>query len=127
MSKVERFEDLVAWNRAMDLAVDVHEIARQGEFAKDFALRDQIQRAGVSVPSNIAEGFERGSRAEFHRFLSIAKGSCGEARTHIHLAHRFGYLERSTAAKLLAEAEEVSRLISRLRSVVAHQRDAARR
>jgi len=111
----------------MDLAVDVHMMSRQGDFGRDFALRDQIQRAGISVPSNIAEGFERGSRAEFHRFLSIAKGSCGEARTHVHLAHRFGYLDSAAAKQLLAEAEEVSRLISRLRSVVARQRDAARR
>jgi four helix bundle protein len=127
MGKVERFEDLVVWNRAMDLAVEVHAIARQGEFARDFALRDQTQRAGISVPSNIAEGLKRGSRAEFHRFPSIAKGSCGEARTQIHLAHRFGYLEPPTARKLLAEAEKVSRLISRLRSVVARHRDAAKR
>jgi four helix bundle protein len=126
VSKVKRFEDLVVWKRAMDLAVDVHAISRQGEFARDFALRNQIQRAGISVPSNIAEGFERGSRAEFHRFLSIAKGSCGETRTHLHLAHRFGYLNGPTTAKLLAEAEEVSRLISRLRSVVARHRDAAK-
>ena len=123
---VQRFEDLVAWQRGMDLAVHVYELSRQGKFARDFALSDQIHRAGISVPSNVAEGFERGSRAEFHRFLSIAKGSCGEVRTHLHLAKRLGYLDGQTAATALTEAEEVSRIISKLRTTVAKHRDAAK-
>jgi four helix bundle protein len=126
VNKVERFEDLVAWKRAMDLAVHVHAISREGEFARDFALRNQITRAGISVPANIAEGFERGSRAEFHRFLSVAKASCGETRTHLYLACRFGYVDEGTAMELVAKAEQVSRLISRLRTTVAGHRDAAK-
>ncbi|HYC90380.1 MAG TPA: four helix bundle protein [Thermoanaerobaculia bacterium] len=110
----------------MDLAAHVYELSRQGKFARDFALSDQIHRAGISVPANVAEGFERGSRAEFHRFLSIAKGSCGEVRTHLHLAKRLGYLDDQTAAAALTEAEEVSRIISKLRTTVAKQRDAAK-
>jgi four helix bundle protein len=102
---VQRFEDLVAWQRGMDLAVHVYELSRQGQFARDFALCDQIHRAGISVPSNIAEGFERGSRAEFHRFLGIAKGSCGEVRTHVYLAQRLGYLDEETARETVTEAE----------------------
>jgi four helix bundle protein len=124
VNKVERFEDLVAWKRAMDLAVRIHALSHQGEFARDFALREQITRAGISVPANIAEGFERGSRAEFHRFLSVAKASCGETRTHLYLAQRFGYVDEGTATELVAEAEQVSRLISRLRTTVAAHRDA---
>lgn len=124
---VQRFEDLVAWQRGMDLAVHIYELSRRGQFARDFALCDQIHRAGISVPANIAEGFERGSRAEFHRFLSIAKGSCGETRTHIHLAHRLGYLDDEVAKEALREAEEVSRIISKLRTTVARHRDAAKK
>ena len=124
--KVGRFEDLVAWQRGMDLAVNVYELSRQGRFARDFALSDQIHRAGISVPSNIAEGFERGSRAEFHRFLTIAKGSCGELRTQIHLAKRLGYLTDETAAAALDEAEQTSRIINKLRSSVAKQRDSTK-
>jgi four helix bundle protein len=125
--KVGRFEDLVAWQRGMDLAVRVHELSRTGDWARDFVLRDQIHRSVISVPANIAEGYERGSRAEFHRFLMIAKGSCGETRTHLQLAHRFGYLDTETATDALRSAEEVSRIISKLQSSVARQRDAARK
>lgn len=108
----------------MDLAERVYALSADGKFARDFALRDQIHRSGISVPANIAEGFERGSRSEFHRFLSIAKGSCGETRTHIYLAKRLGYLDEPTATAALAEAEEVSRIISKLRTTVATHRDA---
>ncbi|HUR81528.1 MAG TPA: four helix bundle protein [Thermoanaerobaculia bacterium] len=125
--KVERFEDLIAWEKAMDLAVLVYDLSRRGKFARDFSLCDQIHRAGISVPANIAEGFERGSRAEFHRFLGIAKGSCGEVRTHLYLAERLGYLEAETAIAARSEAEQVSRIISKLRTTVAKQRDAAKK
>ena len=111
----------------MDLAKRLYELSRQGNFARDFALCDQIHRSSISVPANIAEGFERGSRAEFHRFLSIAKGSCGETRTHIYLAKRLGYLDDVTAADALREAEEVSRIISKLRTTVAKQRDTPKK
>jgi four helix bundle protein len=111
----------------MDLAVGVYELTRVGPLERDFALRDQVRRSGISVPANIAEGYERGSRAEFHRFLMIAKGSCGETRTHLHLAKRLGYLDAETARTALGEAEEVSRIISKLQSSVAKQRDAAKK
>ena len=78
MGRVERFEDLVAWQKARELAKLIYGISGEGAFARDFGLRDQIRRASVSVMSNIAEGFDRASRAEFHRFLVIAKGSCAE-------------------------------------------------
>jgi four helix bundle protein len=125
--KVQGFEELIAWQRAMDLAVHVYELSHKGPFARDFALSDQIHRSVISVPSNIAEGYERGSRAEFYRFLTIAKGSCGETRTQIHLAKRLGYLDAVTAAEALNEAADVSRIISKLRTSVARQRDAAKK
>ncbi|HUP61876.1 MAG TPA: four helix bundle protein [Thermoanaerobaculia bacterium] len=125
--RVERFEDLIAWQRGMDLVVRLYELSRVGKFSRDFALSDQLHRAGISVPANIAEGFERGSRAEFHRFLSIAKGSCGEVRTHLHIAKRLGYIDEQTATAALGEAEEVSRIISKLRTTVARHRDALKK
>ena len=73
MSKVERFEDLIAWQKAKQLAKDVYEVTRIGAFSRDFGLSNQIQRAAVSVMSNIAEGFERHRPGEFHQFLSIGQ------------------------------------------------------
>ena len=124
--KVERFEDLIAWEKAMELAVEVYALTRSKSFARDFALVDQCHRAAISIPANIAEGFDRGSRAEFHRFLSIAKGSCAELRTHMHLAHRLGYIDARAAEGVLARGEEVSRIIGGLRAKVATQRDRAK-
>src|ERR1700737_4828072 len=122
MKRVERFEDLIAWQKAMDVAVQVYEVSRGPRFARDFALCDQIHRAAISVPSNIAEGFERGSRAEFHRFLSIAKGSCAELRTQIYHAQRIGYVDDPSARLLLADAEAAASVIGKLRTTVAKQR-----
>jgi len=81
--KIERFEDIIAWQKAKVLAVDVYQLF--GEH-RDFGFRDQILRASVSVMNNIAEGFERRSNNEFRQFLYIAKGSCGEVRSMLILA-----------------------------------------
>jgi len=78
-------------------------------------LRDQIQRAAVSILSNIAEGFDRNSRAEFARFVSIARGSAGEVRAQIYLANELGYLVEGEARELLAACEEVTRMLVALR------------
>jgi len=122
MSRIERFEDLIAWQKARTLTRGVYLLTRQGAFAKDFGLSGQIQRAAVSIMANIAEGFERGGRAEFHHFLSTAKGSCAEVRTHLYIAYDIGYLEQSEFNQLLAQAEEVGRIIGGLRASVAKQR-----
>jgi S23 ribosomal protein. len=73
MSKFERFEDIESWKEGCRLTTRIYEITRNTNFSKDWGLKDQIQRAAVSVPSNISEGFERGSRKEFIRFLVIAQ------------------------------------------------------
>ncbi len=126
MGKVTRFEDLIAWQRALDLTVAVYEVTRRGAFRGDLGLAGQVQRAAVSVPSNIAEGFERGGRAEFHQFLSTAKGSCGELRSHLYVSSRIGYLEQIDFRHLLEQAEEVARIVGGLRSAVQRQRDTQR-
>jgi four helix bundle protein len=120
--KVARFEDLIAWRKAMELAVDVYRLTRDQPFVRDFALCAQIHRAAISVPSNIAEGFDRGTRSEFHRFLSIAKASCAEVRTQLQLALRLGYIEPAGARQILEQTEELSRIIGGLRNTVAVQR-----
>lgn len=122
MEKIERFEDLVAWQKARGLARVIYQISRQGSFAKDFGLSGQIQRAAVSIMSNIAEGFERGGRGEFHQFLSTAKGSCAEVRSQLYVAVDVGYLKQSEFESLLAQAEEVGRVIGGLRAAVGRQR-----
>lgn len=122
MSRVDRFEDLIAWQKARALTRKIYEITRQGPFAKDYGLSNQIQRVAVSIMANITEGFERGNRGEFHQFLSIAKASCAEVRSHLYVAFDVGYLVQALFAEILAQAEEVGRIIGGLRSAVARQR-----
>jgi len=122
--RVERFEDLIAWQKARQLAAAIYRVSSSGGFAKDFGLRDQIQRAAVSVLSNIAEGFERGSRSEFHQFLVISKASAAEVRSQLYVALDVGYLDQSDFDALFAQASEVSKIIGGLRSAVQKQRDA---
>jgi four helix bundle protein len=126
LSKIERFEDLIAWQKARELTRVIYQVTRCGEFARDFGLARQMQRAAVSTMANIAEGFERGGRGEFHQYLSTAKASCAEVRSHLYVALDAGYLDRATFADLLAKAEEVARIVGGLRSSVAMQRDENR-
>lgn len=115
---VDRFEDLIAWQKARQLAQRIYRITRNGDFAKDFGLAGQIQRAAVSVVSNIAEGFERTSLQESRHFLSNAKGSCGEVRAQLYVALDLGYVNETVCRQLLSQAEEVSRIISGLHASV---------
>jgi len=120
-SKIERFEDLIAWQKARQLAKKVYEITRQEPFVRDFGLSGQIQRAVVSIMSNVAEGFERGGRKEFHQFLSIAKGSCAELRSQLYVALDIGYITGLAFAELISLAEEVGKILGGLRASVARQ------
>jgi four helix bundle protein len=122
MSKIERFEDLIAWQKARALTQSVYEATRQASFAKDYGLSSQIQRAAVSIMSNIAEGFERGGRGEFHQFLSTAKGSCAEVRSQLYAALDIGYLDKANFERLIVQAEEVARIVGGLRASVQRQR-----
>ena len=112
MAKIERFEDIQAWQRARELAKQIYKISNDGLFARDFGLRDQIRRAAVSIMSNIAEGFERGSNKEFIQFLYIAKGSAGEVRAQIYVAFDQGYIDRKNFNSLNRDSAEISRMIS---------------
>jgi four helix bundle protein len=125
-SKVERFEDLIAWQKARILTQAIYQSTRQGTFAKDFGLSTQIQRSAVSIMPIIAEGFERGRRSEFHQFLSVAKSSCAELRSHLYVAFDAGYLSQADFDQLLAQAQEVARITGGLRVSVEKQRDEQR-
>ena len=122
MSRIERFEDLIAWQKARGLASKVYATALTGRFAKDFVMSTQLRKAALSMPSNIAEGFERGGRAEFQQFLSVAKASCAEVRSDLYVAQDLGYLDEASAAALIRDTEEVARIVGGLRAAVARQR-----
>ena len=110
----DTFENLEVWREAVDLAARVYELLRA---CRDFEFRGQIQAAAVSVSSNIAEGYERSSNAEFVRFLDIARGSCGEVRSQAYLAARVKLLAEADAKTLIADAKRLSKRIARLMEV----------
>jgi four helix bundle protein len=115
---VKRFEDLIAWQKARLLTKAIYAVTRKGLFARDYGLRDQIRRAAVSIMSNVAEGFEKGTAAEFHNYLRIAKGSCAEVRSQLYVAFDAEYLAEEIFAQLLGQAEEVARVLGGLRASV---------
>jgi four helix bundle protein len=121
--KIERFEDFIAWQKARKLTSNIYKVSDIGKFARDFGLKDQIRRAGVSVMSNIAEGFERGRPTEFHQFLSIAKGSCAELRSQLYVALDVGYIVGDDFRALMSEAIEVGQIVGGLRASVERRRD----
>ncbi len=112
----QSFEDLEVWQRGCRLAVDVFKT-----FAKcrNFTMQDQIQRAALSVPSNVAEGYERNSNKEFIRFLNIAKGSCGELRTQLYIARKLDFLDKPAFDQLITESKEISAMLHGLTRAVA--------
>lgn len=127
MAKVTKFEDLIAWQKARTLTREIYRETNANRFGKDFSLRDQIRRASASIMSNIAEGFERGGRAEFHQYLVIAKSSCAEVRSQLYVALDAEYLDEKRFSQLQVMANEVGKIISALRTAVQKQRDAVAR
>ncbi|HEY9742183.1 MAG TPA: four helix bundle protein [Coleofasciculaceae cyanobacterium] len=109
--KIETFEDLRVWQKGIELVKQIYLITKEGELSRDFGLRDQLRRASVSIPTNIAEGFERHSRKEYLNFLNIAKGSAGEVRSLLRVALEVGYLQQQTYAQLYSQAMELSSML----------------
>lgn len=114
MSRIDRFEDLDVWKMARELTASIYTISGTGTFSRDFALRDQIRRAAISIVSNIAEGFERDGDKEFLQFLSMAKGSCGEVRAQLALAIDQHYIALDEYQNLTEKTLQLSRKISGL-------------
>ena len=105
------FEDLDVWKRSTALSADIYKHLRD---LKDYGFRDQITRAGLSIPSNIAEGFERETQKQCLAFLSYAKGSCGELRSQIYIGIEIGYLDKTTGENWIREVKEIASMLSGL-------------
>src|SRR5208283_3997939 len=110
MGKIQKFEDILAWQKARELTREVYGHSKTGGFAKDFGLKDQIQRASVSIMGNVAEGFDRGGDKEFIQFLSVSKGSCGKVKSHLYVASDQQCINSAQFNRLYNCADEVGRL-----------------
>jgi len=119
-TKIECFEDLINWQKAVEFATDIYKLTDSAAMRTDFGLKDQLRRAAVSISANIAEGFERRSRAEYLNFLNIAKGSSGEIRSLLEIAAKVGYLSQDE----LAELRERSKFLSG--SITNHMKSIAK-
>jgi four helix bundle protein len=120
-----RFEKLKVWVKAKDLALDIYRLSSIGPFSRDWSMKDQIRKAAVSVPSNIAEGQGRFGKKEFMNFLSIANGSVYEIITQVHIARDLGFITPIEAAELIGRCSEISKMIKGLRkkqSLVSRKR-----
>ena len=115
MSEIRTFEDLDVWKRGCNLAVDLHVAVAE---SKDFAIHNQMERASLSIPSNIAEGAERDTTPDFIRFLRYSKGSCGELRTQLYVSERIrqklGVPPIPESKVMIQETRELSRMIQAL-------------
>ncbi|MEW6607438.1 MAG: four helix bundle protein [bacterium] len=111
MAKIERFEDILSWQKARELVSAIYKTSNNGFFAKDFGLREQIRRAAVSIMLNIAEGFARKSNREFSRFLVISHGSVAEVQSALYVAYDQKYINLEQFEELYKMAEETSKTI----------------
>jgi four helix bundle protein len=111
MTQISRFEDIEAWKKARILVKEIYKVTGTGRFSKDFSLRDQIQRAAVSIISNISEGFSRQTDQEFVQFLHIAKGSTSEVQSQLYIALDLHYINQEEFDNLYKQADDVGRLI----------------
>jgi four helix bundle protein len=102
---------LEVWKKGCRLTIEIYRTFFQ---CKDYGFKDQIQRSALSVPSNIAEGYERNSSHDFIRFLNIAKGSIGELPTYLYIAKKLSYLEETPSNELLTKSKEISAMLSGL-------------
>jgi four helix bundle protein len=114
MNPIEKFEDIIAWQKARILVNKILDKAESERLSRHFCLRDQITRASISIMNNISEGYERDSNREFIRFLAIAKGSCGEVRSLLHLIYDRNHFDRDEYEQFLEQAVEISKIISGL-------------
>lgn len=105
---IQKFEDLIAWQKAQDLAVEIYKLFSN---LKDFGFKDQICRAVISVSNNIAEGFDRSSNADFNRFLHFSIASCSEVKSMLHIAERLKYISDDQKNEFLDKSNEVSMII----------------
>lgn len=110
-NKIEKFEDLEVWKKSIRLSIQIYKELKN---CKDFSLRDQIQRAAISIPSNIAEGYERNTNKEYVQFLHIAKGSCAELRTQLYITGELEIIPKETSQKFVKNTQEISAMLFNL-------------
>ena len=122
MATIQRFEEILSWQKARELTREIYAVSNDGGLARDFGLKDQLRRASLSIMSNIAEGFERSGNKEFIQFLSIAKGSAGEVRSQLCIALDQGYMTQKLHDELSAKVTEIGCLLSGLIAYL-HQSD----
>src|SRR5512145_2909589 len=115
MSLITRFEDIQAWQEARKLVKMIYQLTNSGTLARDFGLRDQIQRAAVSSMANIAEGFDCESKAEFARCLGFARRSAVEVQSLLYAAQDVGYIDQETFEQFYAQTEKAKALIGGLK------------
>lgn len=112
MATIKDFQDIEAWQKARSLTQKIYDISKKEPFSRDFGLRDQIRRAAISVMANIAEGFDRSGNKEFVQFLSTAKASVSEVRSHLCVALDQGYISMSDFQQLNDLTREIGRMIA---------------
>jgi four helix bundle protein len=112
MATISKFEDIIAWQKALELSDLIYSYSNKDNFSKDFGLRDQMRRASVSVVSNIAEGFEREGNNQFIYFLLVAKASAGELRAQLYIAKNQKYISQEEFELINNKVLEVSKTIS---------------
>ena len=111
----QKFQDIIAWQKARELNKQIYGATRNGMFAKDFGLCDQIRRSSISIMANIAEGFGRHSNKEFAHFINIARGSAVEVQSHLYVALDLNYIDQPTFEDLFANIDEICRILYALR------------
>ena len=109
--KVDKFEDLEVWQASTALTVTLYQLLKD---CRDYGFRDQIQRAAVSIASNIAEGFDRQTQKEFIQYLYIARGSCAEVRTQLYIASQVGLIHQQEAERLQTQTKKISAMLYNL-------------
>jgi len=112
MPKIEKFEDIKAWQKSRGLVNLIYDITDDNQFSKDWELKNQIRRSAISVMSNVAEGFDRGTDKEFVQFLRIATGSCSEVRSQLYIALDRKYITQGKFDEIYNTATEVVNLIN---------------
>ena len=110
MAKFNRFEEIQAWQKAYEITMRIYRATADGDFSRDFGLRDQIRRASVSIMANIAEGHGRRTNLEFANFLNVARGSAAEVQSHLHIAAGLNYISQDDFRNLHDSLADVSRM-----------------
>ena len=114
MASIQKFEDLVLWQKSKDFTIKIYKLTELEKFAKDYGLKEQIRRASVSIPSNIAEGFDRKGNKEFIQFLQISLGSLAEVKTQLIIAFELDYINNENLEMLNQEIIEIQKLLKGL-------------